>query len=296
MKGGGFSSLRTGLAGTGPLPIESDARNGTGQEFLIGLGRAFAGALIFSMPMLMTMEMWWLGFYMSPLRLALLLVLLIPLLIGLSRIGGIRQTVHLLDDVADAFVAIAVACIAAAITLWIFGLLTPAMPLREIIGKVALQVFPGSIGAMLAQNQLGGGGGAGEREAEQSYWGEMFLMVAGALFLSLNVAPTEEMVLIAYKMTVWQDIGLAALSLVLMHVIVYAAGFSGAEEAHPAESFLSVFARFTVAGYAAVFLVSLYILWTFGRTDGLGLEQLLSIAVVLSFPGAIGAASARLIL
>jgi hypothetical protein len=30
--------------------------------FLVGLGRAFGGALIFSLPMLMTMEMWWLGF------------------------------------------------------------------------------------------------------------------------------------------------------------------------------------------------------------------------------------------
>jgi uncharacterized membrane protein len=86
--------------------------------------------------------------------------LLIPLLVGLSRFGGIRQTTHLIDDIADALVAIAVAWIAASVTLWIFGLLTPAMPLREVIGKIALQVFPGSISAMLAQNQLGGGGGA----------------------------------------------------------------------------------------------------------------------------------------
>lgn len=275
---------------------DAGAENGVGGEFLVGLGRAFGGALIFSMPMLMTMEMWWLGFYMDPLRLALLLFVLFPLLVGLSRVGGIRQTSHLVDDVADALVAIAVACLAAAVVLWIFGLIAPGMPLREVIGKVALQAFPASIGAMLAQNQLGGGGGSAEQEAEQSYWGEMFIMLAGALFLSLNVAPTEEMVLIAYKMTVWQDIGLAVLSLVLMHVIVYAAGFSGTEQAHPAESFFSVFARFTIAGYALVLLVSLYILWTFGRTAGLGIEQILSIAIVLSFPGAIGAASARLIL
>ena len=38
-------------------------------------------------------------------------------------------------------------------------------------------------------------------EDEASYPGELFLMVAGALFLALNMAPTEEMILIAYRMS-----------------------------------------------------------------------------------------------
>src|SRR5690625_933323 len=190
--------------------------------------------------MLMTMEMWWLGFYMSPLRLALLLIVTFPLLIGLSRVGGIRRTVRLRDDVADALVAIAVAFLSAAATLWLFGLLTPDMPPREIMGKIIIQVIPGSMGAMLAQNQLGGTGSENDA-APQSYWGELFLMIVGALFLSFNAAPTEEMVVIAYKMTIWKILGLAALSLILMHFIVYVAEFAGTEPAHPTASFLSVF-------------------------------------------------------
>ena len=43
------------------------------RSFLVALARAFAGALIFGLPLLMTMEMWALGFYMEPLRLALFL-------------------------------------------------------------------------------------------------------------------------------------------------------------------------------------------------------------------------------
>lgn len=271
------------------------AENGTVREFLTGLGRAFAGALIFSLPMLMTMEMWWLGFYMSPLRLALLLIVTLPLLVGLSRIGGIRRTMHLQDDIADALVAVAVAFMSAAVTLWLFGLLALDMPFREIIGKIIIQVIPGSMGAMLAQNQLGGNGSENEASA-QTYWGELFLMVVGALFLSFNAAPTEEMVVIAYKMTVWKIVALAVLSLILMHFIVYAAGFAGTEPAHPTASFLDVFARFSIVGYALVLLVNLYILWTFGRTDGSGIPQIISAVIVLSFPGAIGAAAARLIL
>lgn len=34
-------------------------------EYAKGLARAFGGSIIFASPLLMTMEMWWLGFYMN---------------------------------------------------------------------------------------------------------------------------------------------------------------------------------------------------------------------------------------
>ena len=37
-------------------------------------------------------------------------------------------------------------------------------------------------------------------------------------------------------------------------------------------------------------------LWTFGRLDGVSVDHATSVVVVLAFPGAIGAAAARLIL
>jgi putative integral membrane protein (TIGR02587 family) len=266
----------------------------SGREFLTGLGRAFAGALIFSLPMTMTEELWSLGFYIDPLRLALLLVLLVPLLVCLSRIGGFRNNVHWTDDVADALVAIAVGACTGAAFLWLFGILTAEMPLQEILGKISMQLFPASIGAMLAQNQLGGA--PRKQRIERTYVGELFLMAVGGLFLSLNVAPTEEVSVISYKMGIWHLLALCLLSMALMHLIVYAANFWGSATRAPAESFLSVFARFTVVGYAIVALVNLYLLWTFGRVSDVSMEQVIGTVVVLSFPGAIGAAAARLIL
>jgi putative integral membrane protein (TIGR02587 family) len=267
------------------------------REFVIGLGRAFAGALIFALPMLMTMEMWWLGFYMHPLRLALLVVVILPLLVGLSRLGGFRPTSRLRDEVADAFVACLIAAAAAAIILYVFGLITADMTVRELVGKITLQAVPGSIGAMLARNQLHDSPAMAEKDPKvPTYGGELFLMAVGALFLGFNVAPTEEMIFIAYKMTVWHEISLVALSLVLMHGFVFAVNFRGGGKRAPGISFASVFARFTLVGYAIVLLVSLYILWTFGRIDGLSLEEAISASVVLGFPGAIGAALARLVL
>ncbi len=267
------------------------------REFAVDAARAFAGALIFGLPMMMTMEMWWLGFYMEPLRLALLLLLMLPLLVRLSRYSGIRRTASIWDDVADALVAVAIAAVAAGVILWIFGVIGADMPLREIVGKIAVQTFPGSVGAMLARSQFGAESQEEKDEnAGESYEGELFVMMVGALFLSLNVAPTEEMAVIAQSMHVWQDLALLLLTVFLMHGFVYAFEFGGTHQRQEHETFWGVFARYTVVGYALVLAISLSVLWTFGQTDGTALRETVSMAIVLSFPGAIGAAAARLIL
>jgi uncharacterized membrane protein len=54
--------------------------------------------------------------------------------------------------------------------------------------------------------------------------------------------------------------------------------------------------RFTAVGYAIALAISCYVLWTFGRFDGLSFSTALGVLVVLGFPAAIGAAAARLIL
>ncbi|HSK19437.1 MAG TPA: DUF2391 family protein, partial [Longimicrobiales bacterium] len=59
--------------------------------FLTGLARAFGGAIFFSLPLLMTMEMWWLGFYMDRFRLALLMLAMVPLLIALDHYVGFKE-------------------------------------------------------------------------------------------------------------------------------------------------------------------------------------------------------------
>jgi putative integral membrane protein (TIGR02587 family) len=265
------------------------------REFLISVGRASAGALIFALPMLMTMEMWELGVTLHPWRIALLLTITLPLLLGLSSVSGIRNTAHWRDDVADVFVAILVSALTAVLVLWIFGVLKTEMSYHEIQAKLAMQFVPCSIGAMLARSQLGQSSAAGGRRHKPTYGGELFLMMTGALFLSLNVAPTEEMVLIAHKMTLWQEALLMIGSVVVMHVFVYASHFRGG---HGFEgiSFVSVFARYTLVGYIIVLAVSFSLIWLLGRADGNSFDVILRTAITLSFPGAIGAAAARLVL
>jgi putative integral membrane protein (TIGR02587 family) len=267
------------------------------RSFAIGLVRAFGGAIIFSLPILMTMEMWWLGFTMEPLRLALLLMLTIPLLIGLSHYMGFEETFGFKDDAVDAFVAVAVGFIAGAVALALFSVIEIGMSAQEIVGKITIQAVPGSIGAMFAQSVLGGQqAGARDKKRHAGYGGEIFIMAAGALFLSFNVAPTEEMLLIAHQMTSWHTLVLALVSLFVMHAFVYSLEFHGTPSVPPGTGFLSLFVRFTVVGYAVAVLISFYMLWTFGRTEGMDLPHVVAVLIVLAFPAAVGAAAARLIL
>ncbi len=51
--------------------------------------------------------------------------------------------------------------------------------------------------------------------------------LAGAIFLAFNVAPTEEMLLVALKMTAWHAIAMGVFSLVVMHAFVFVVKFRG---------------------------------------------------------------------
>jgi len=270
----------------------------TSERYAIGLARAFGGAILFGIPLLMTMEMWSLGFSMGRGRLLLLMSLTFAVLVGLSYFSGFEKTFSLKEDAMDAFAAFDVGVITSAVLLMVLAVISLDMTWSDIVGRVALQSVPASIGAMLGRKQLGAEQdmeAEDERKREAGYGGELFLMLAGALFLAFNMAPTEEMVLIAFQMTPWHGLALGALSIVLLHAFVYSIGFSGQESRPEGGSFLSTFLHFTLAGYAIALLVSLYVLWTFGRTDGVALAEIANMLVVLGFPASLGAATARLV-
>ena len=273
----------------------AETRPGPNRDYAKGLARAFAGAIIFSLPLLMTMEMWWLGFYMDRLRLLLFGIGNIALLFGLSRVAGFEETSSWTDDALDAFAAYGIATAASFAVLLLFGIIAPGMSAGEIVGKIAVQAAPASFGAMIANKQLGRREDGAEKRRRSSYAGQLFLMLAGALFLAYNVAPTEEMILISFLMTPWHGLALVVASLLLLHAFVYSLDFSGEEEALPEHGFFGTFLFFSVVGYAIAVLASLYILWTFGRTDGAGLHEIAMMTAVLGFPAAIGAAIARLV-
>jgi putative integral membrane protein (TIGR02587 family) len=263
---------------------------------ITNLVRAFGGAIIFSLPLLMTMEMWWHGFYMDNFRLILLTIMSIPLLAATSHYSGFETTSGLIDDLRDAFIALAIGAITSLIILTLLSQITLDSNLDTIVGKILPQSVAAAIGASLARSQLGSGNKKKSSERSISYFGEVTIMLIGALFLAFNLAPTEEMILLAFLISEWQAIGLGLLTIGLMHAFIYAADFMGQESVPESVPMSHVFLKFTVAGYAVAFVTSLIILWIFERTVGMSAHLIIMSAIVLSFPAGIGAAAARLVL
>ena len=249
-----------------------------------------------SLPLLMTMEMWSLGMAVERWRLLVFLVLTLPMLIGLSYFAGFEPTFRLKDEVLDALAAFGVGFLLSAVLLAVFGVLRAHdIGTQSAIGKVSLCAAPAAIGALLAGKQLGERGPGAREKARAGPLGELFLMAVGAAFLAFNVAPTEEMILIAYQMGPIATLMLMAASVGLLHVLVYQLGFPGETRRRQVGGFTRTFVAFTAPGYGVALLMSLYLLWTFGRTDGVAVHEVATMTIVLGFPAAVGAATARLV-
>ncbi|WP_337063327.1 TIGR02587 family membrane protein [Kineococcus sp. G2] len=263
------------------------------REVLRGLGRAFAGAVLFALPLFMTMEIWFLSTAVPRWRLGLMAVLAVVLAVGLARyvgfVDGLRTGWK--DAAVDAGVAVLAGVVAAAVVLGALAVVHPWQSWQLWVSVVLLEALPATVGASFARSQLGAADQPGRRES--SYRREVFLMSAGAVVLAANIAPTEEVVLIAARMTVVHAIVLVALQLTLMHAFVYGVGFKGGSASHT--GFAAVFVRYTVVGYVIALTVSAYLLWTLGRYDGTGFTAAVMEMIVLGLPASIGAAAARLV-
>lgn len=280
----------------------------TAGDFVAGLARAFAGALIFGLPMLLTSELWDLGATIDRRKLALLTLAAIPLLVGLAHRVGFESTFGWREDTRDACVALGIGLLTAVAVLAVFGRLGDPPRPDQLIGRATAQAVPAALGALLARSQLHGSGGGGNEDDEGSggdgededrerafsgYFGTLFMMLVGALFLSLNMAPTQEIVLVSFSMTPWLGVALAVLTLGITHGFVRAHGNrSGRHDS----SQLSDFVRYSLVGYGLALLISFFTLWIFGSIDGFGFRSMLMATVVLGFPSALGASAARMIL
>jgi putative integral membrane protein (TIGR02587 family) len=270
------------------------------RKFLVGLSRAFGGAVFFALPLLMTMEMWQLGFYLDRFRIALFLVLMLPLLIALDRFSGFMHTSTWLEDAVDGLIALGVGAAAAVVIMLTLDLIGPGMSARELTGKIALQAVPGSFGAVLANSQFSADR-AEQRHEEvlrrrAGYPAQLLFMVVGAVFLAFNIAPTEEVVLLAARLGPGHALAVLLLTLGMMHAFVYASRFRGMPERPEGASGIGLFLRYTLVGYAVALLVSAYVLWTFGRFGGLGSAEGVIALIVLGLPAGLGTAAARLVL
>jgi putative integral membrane protein (TIGR02587 family) len=241
------------------------------------------------------MEMWWLGFYLGPARILLLMAVFFPILIGVAHYIGFGDTASLGHATLHAITAYGVAIVSSGVMLGILGVFKPGMGWHELVGKTAIQAGPGALGALLAESHFGQSGEKGDRRDKAGYVEHLFFMLVGALFVALTIAPTDEMPLIGYMMRHAHALVAVAFSLALLHFFMHGVGFEGHAASEPGGG-LSTFFRLAVVGYSLALVVSAFLLYVFGRFDDTQIAPAIHTTVALGLPATVGAAAARLIL
>ena len=263
--------------------------------------RGITGGLLFSLPLLYTMEVWWAGFIARPFRLLVYLLAGFLLLFGYNRYAGLREDASWADVAFEAVEEMGLGLRVSACILWLIGQIDSGMPVSEILGKVVVEGVPAAIGVSVGAAQFGGDGKGsqgmkGQEDKEDlSLTAHVVLGLCGAVLFASNVAPTEEIIQIAVESTPWRLLGLALLSLVLGGVILFYSDFTGSKPMRGANGLGKVLSL-SVVSYAVALAASAFILWFFGRFEGVSLATGIAQTVTLGVASSLGASAGRLLL
>lgn len=273
--------------------------------------RGVVGGVMFSLPILYTMEVWWAGFSIEPLRMFLYVLATFSLLLGYNRYAGLRRDASQLEVVIDSVEELGLGIIVAAAFLWLLGRITIEMTLNEIAGKIIVEAMTVAIGVSVGTAQLGDNNNSkpdtgmhGEQNnpgipspahKHIDFWGQVVISLCGAVLFAANIAPTEEVIVIATQITSERLLGLALISIIFGAGILFYSNFMDAENFTRSYSLFTIVSG-TIVTYAVALFASALILWFFGRFDGVPLIINLAETVVLALPATLGASAGRILL
>lgn len=268
-------------------------------------GRGIIGGLLFSLPMLYTMELWWAGFLSKPLRLLAYVIVGILILMLYNHFVGLHKNHNLLEEFLESMEELGLGLVVTAIILWLTGRILPEMSLNEISGKIIIEAVTVAIGISVGKAQLGQESDDSEENCsaknnnlkkENELFRAISIAFCGAILIASNVAPTEEVVVIALEASALKILLILLLSIAITGSVLYHLNFKGAKQLvkHTGSNW-DIIAS-TIIMYSVALIASGFMLWFFGRFDNLSLSGIISEIIVLGFPAALGASAGRLLI
>lgn len=278
-----------------PMP-NAQPRASTPSQSLQEYGRGLLGGLLFSLPLLYTMEIWGRGLIFTPTRLLAGLAATYGLLLLYNRYAGLRADAHRAEVWIDSVEELGLGLALAAGLLALLGRLGGGGP---ALGLIVLAAMAVAIGVSVGTAQLGTAeatsqGQQGDERLGPTLGSDLSLSLCGAVLLALNIAPTDEIVVLAADASRAQLLGLAVLSLALCSLALFFSGFRRSRFRR--RDGLGHLLRGLLDTYAVALLASAFLLWFFGRFDGVTPAVAAARLLVLGLPTALGASAGRLLL
>lgn len=296
--------------------------------------RGASGGFLFGIPLLYTMEVWWIGSYTEPPLMLGILAATFVIVFLLNRTDGFRQASpdRPVQAAMDSIEAIAIGMVCVTLVLVLLREINVNTPLNEAVGKIVLEGVPFAIGVALARSVLRGGRNAANseanpdqdanyntdpdtdpgsapqlnhdssrrpRSAKQSSYNatlaDIGATLVGTVIIAFNIAPTDEVpMLVAAASPPWL-IAIIAASLLISYSIVFVAGFTTQQKRIQQQGAFQHPLTETVISYLVSLIGAALMLWFFHRLDFTNPWTLwLRQVIILGLPATIGGAAGRL--
>ncbi|MBF2028043.1 MAG: TIGR02587 family membrane protein [Oscillatoriales cyanobacterium C42_A2020_001] len=274
--------------------------------------RGASGGFLFGIPLIYTMEVWWIGSSVSMVRVLLALVLTFAIVFMLNRTAGFRKSADSdpRDELMDTVEAMAIGIICATFILVLLREITLETPLNEALGKVVYEGVPFTLGVALANQFLrsdeSASGGEGRNSSPKSSNGaqkdtlnatisDIGGTLIGSIVIAFNIAPTDEIPMLAAAVSGLWLLGIMAASLLISYAIVFEAGFANQRKRQQQQGIFQRPSSETIASYLVSLLAAMLMLVFFDKLNGQDPWQTwLSYTILLGLPATIGGAAGRL--
>ncbi len=275
--------------------------------------RGASGGFLFGIPLLYTMEVWWIGSFTVPFYMLTALVTTFVVVLLLSRMAGFRRAHHVswIDAAMDSIEALALGLVCSALVLFLLREISVETPLDETLGKVIFEGVPFTIGVALA-NQFLSRSVSDDQEAQHDSWQDtqsteqhtlygtitdIGATLIGALIIAFNIAPTDEIPMLAAAISPPWLLLMMGASLLISYGIVFEANFADQQRRRQQQGIFQQPISETVASYLVSLIAAGFMLWFFQQLSFADPWPMwLSHTLILGLPATVGGAAGRLAL
>lgn len=276
------------------------------QEIISGA----SGGFLFGIPLLYTMEVWFIGSYVQPSMLLGIIAVTLIVIFTINRIEGFRpqESKTLPGALAETIETLAIGMVCSALMLIILKRIDLQTSLTEVLGKIIFEGVPFSLGVAFSRSLLSGDAEVdldegdkrstsktGSQISLQDTIADLGATLIGALFIAFSIAPTDEItVLAASASSPWLLI-IMFTSLLVSYCIVFASEITNYQQRLQQLGIFQSPVSETIISYLMSLFVSMLMLWFFQKIAFSDPWYIwLRYSIILGLPASIGGAAGRL--
>lgn len=256
------------------------------------------------------MEVWFIGSYVQPPILIEILVGTYVAILLLNRVEGFRNSGRdgIRDAAAESVEALAIGLVCAALMLVLLQEITPETSLNENLGKIIFEGVPFALGVALSRSILSGdrwsssnsqSSNSVRKSQNNALWKDTLTDLSatsiGAIVIAFNIAPTDEVPMLAAAASPPWLLAIIAVSLLVSYSIVFVSGLTSHKKRRQQQGLFQRPLSETVFSYLVSLLASALMLWFFQKLSWSDPWELwMRYTLILGLPATVGGAAGRL--